>query len=58
MVSCTKHVNMHKMKVIRDYKRGNYNLINTALEAVDWNTFMEGNMQMIVRFVLKICLWT
>lgn len=46
MVSCTVHQACEyaqDKKVIRDYKRGNYNLINTALEAIDWNTFMEGN---------------
>ena len=45
-MSCTVHracEYAQDKKVIRDYKRGNYNLINTALEAIDWNTFMEGN---------------
>jgi len=29
----------------RDYKRGNYGLINSALTKVDWDALMEGNSE-------------
>jgi len=46
MIYCTVHYDHEPLvaqKIIRDFKRGDYNAINDKLAEINWDTFMDSN---------------